>query len=252
MEENKKKRTRTPKPKVKGNGVVVVDDQFVCTYTGDKVAKGLILPQTTGCVFRDLPSAFSYARDQLPPEEAAQLAETWCEKLKQVREQVPYAPPRTQLVQFDGLFTYEQAFPNAELWKSLTEKHGVDVATWKESKKRKPKAAKKDTVTLSKGLYVITTGKGIGGIKRVPGEGEDDEVKKTVKLDKAMTAASDFRKKEAGHTHAYFETDKFHGFGSTTDDANDQHYNAMASRIAQQTLTGPVTVYMRRATKFDL
>lgn len=257
--DNPKKRARAPKPKLRGNKIEVIDEKFVCTHTGDKVAHGLVLPQTTGCVFRDLPSAFTYARDNMPPEEADQIAEIWCKTLEQVVEQVPHAPARNVLANFGGRFTYEQAFPQAEVWKTLTEQRGVTPAQWRENKKRKPKAAKKDSVTLSKGVYLIVPKGGIGGIKRVIEAGEqesNEEVKKTVKLEKAMADPMDFRAKQAKaldlYSSAYFETAAFCGLGSLSDSGNAEHHNDIASRVAQQALCGPVMLFVRRKTKIDL
>ena len=156
-----KKRSRAKKPS--GDGVRVVGQRFVCTWTGQLIEKAIVPTAIDGVAFVNLPCAWAWIHSNVKDEDARyKLLESVCEQYQQDPAAVVLPLAQSRLFDLGGDQPYDAWMPNARLWDRKTDTDGTDVATYqaraKKAKSKGSSRAKKpvvESVTLEPGLYLV-------------------------------------------------------------------------------------------------
>lgn len=172
-EKKSKKRSRSSKPKpiAKGPGVVIINNHFVCSYSGRIIEKAIFIPGVTTAAFANFPCAFAWIEENV--KDAAkqeELKRITCDDYEQTVESVVRAPIREKLSDFGGDLIYDEWMGPLKFWDILTDAQGSSVKDFQASLKGDTKRRGGKTngrVTFESAMYVVSSGKGAAGCKKI-------------------------------------------------------------------------------------
>ncbi len=154
-----------------GSGIIIIQNRFVCNYSGRILEKAVVPKDFTGACFANLPCAKAWLAENITDtEEQSELWRKLCEQYEQVPESIPLPMPREQLADFGGDESYASWAQGIMFWDTLTEATGVSCedyqATNKKSRggKGKPKV---QSVSFTRGMWVISHKQGAPDCKMV-------------------------------------------------------------------------------------
>jgi len=159
--EVKRKRERPPAP-IKGDGITVRQELFVCNFTGEMCKNAIFLPGVVGACFANLPvaRAWLYTKDGIDDDRRAKIFEAACAQFEQAVEGVPVLTSVRDLAQFGGTMGVNQWLPNYGMWHAHAQKYGQNVEQYTAAQKKpRKKPAKKPTtpkLELAKGTHLLS------------------------------------------------------------------------------------------------
>lgn len=165
-----KKRERQP-PAPSGNGVVVIGNRFVCSYSGRTVERAIFAPGTAKCCFANVPCAVAWLEENVKDaDQVSTLKLSLAEKYDQPLAVLERAPHRQYLDTFGGSNDYTTWIGPLEKWDRLSEVSGTTVDEFSKKnksggKKKKGKAELRQN--FESATYFIAHGKLSAGVKRV-------------------------------------------------------------------------------------
>lgn len=246
-----KKRVRKPKV-VAEPEPLIINNRFVCAYTGISVGKALLFKTLPGLAFANIPCAFSYARAHSAGEKKLRAM---AEEYNQSFESIPYAPDVKDLQSQGGKLTYETWIGECGIWDAHAVEAGSSVEQYRAAHPPPQKVAKKkkvaDHVELDAGCYLIGAKGQISKCNAEERKADDEGV--PVKGHK--TVASAWRtvcksgKGEEGHTRLEHFVVNDCLFVGTTVSGPDDVRNDVASNMSAINFTGSVLVITGRKIK---
>jgi len=254
-----KKRSRAKaKPAVSGNGVVVVGNRFVCSYSGRVVANAIFIPTVDTACFANIPCALAWLEDNCKDATINDgLRHALATEYEQTLENIERAPKRELLADFGGNLFYDEWIGALAYWDHLTESIGLSVdgyskrGTGTATKRGKGAAAR---VAFEAAMYVIAHAKGAGGCKKV--NALDGAVEKGAK--ERLTPVAALRKLSTfRNTHEdTFQVEHVdgEGYSATTNvkaeglltPVDDKLINNIATQLVGHTVYGPALVIFTR------
>ncbi len=190
----KRSREKPSAPRKKAiKPVTIVNDRFVCSYSGAITEKAIFVPGDLSVCFANFPCAFAYLDATIKDAEKLHAAKVAvCDAYEQNIETVQPAPDRGLLGVFGGDRSYEEWLGPLNFWNVLTSNSGTSVSEYRNLLKNGGKRGTKGDgkITLEAGLYVVNTK---GNPRRV--DAVDGAVEKGAK--ESLTPVRAFRKLDA-------------------------------------------------------
>lgn len=260
---SKRKRSRPKKPTQLGgkNTVLnILDDRFVCTYSGKVVDKAVFVPGSTNVCFANIPCGCAWLIDYsgLTGDELQAKLVSFCEAYGQFLDTVRRAPPREQLADFGGNLTYDQWISDLRTWDLITQQQGTTVDVYRKSTTKRAtnkKAAASSKVTLKQGMYVIGVESGEKAVRAVTALDSATEKPKGAltpvgaykRLGK-FAAAQD--KVQRGHKGVLSIQDKY-VVHYLVGDPDDPARNKIVSTLTNDFAVGPAVVIVHKQVTIE-
>lgn len=199
-----RKRSRSKaKSAAKKNTVVILNDRFLCSYSGQLVQRAIFIPGIPTVAFANIPCALAWLDENVADtDERNKYTEMLADEYEQTTQQFLRAPDRKYLTTFGGDRTYAEWIGDLRFWDVQADASGVTVADYQRGLKRRgsknprSKSEASNKIVLERGACVIMH-KGIGAaaVKRVVGvDGAAADTTEGPRKKGAMTPASAYSK----------------------------------------------------------
>ena len=259
--ENKKRSRAKPKP-LGGASLTVLDQRFVCNFTGRVVPKAIFFPGVHNVCFCNIPCAFAWLEDCSGADDItiAKHKQGICEEYEQTMDVIARAPKRDALSDFGGDMTYDAWIAPLREWDMLTDVKGTTVAEFRSADKNKGKSATKKgkgasaKISFDAAMYVVGHQGGAAKCKKVTAvDGADvkdglSPVRAFRKINTFVTAHNGDvlpKKYVVDHIH----TEAFNATYIVTADAtagDEKLLNKVASQVLALQVYGPAVISFLR------